>query len=66
LFLPGLMLGLLITALSFINFGIDLMSNPHLRETGGGGPAPIAGAGDPGAWDSSGGPDGGGDGGGGN
>ena len=32
LFLPGLALGILITAMSFINFGIDLLSNPHLRE----------------------------------
>jgi peptide/nickel transport system permease protein len=30
--LPGLMLGFLITAMSFINFGIDLLSNPQLRE----------------------------------
>ncbi len=31
LFMPGLVLGFLITALSFINFGIDLLSNPHLQ-----------------------------------
>lgn len=30
--LPGLTLALLITALILINFGIDLISNPHLRE----------------------------------
>jgi peptide/nickel transport system permease protein len=29
---PGLTLALLITSLTFINFGIDLLSNPHLRE----------------------------------
>ena len=29
---PGLVLGILITAMSFINFGVDLLSNPHLRE----------------------------------
>jgi peptide/nickel transport system permease protein len=32
LFVPGLVLGILITAMSFINFGVDLLSNPHLRE----------------------------------
>ena len=31
-FVPGLVLAVLVTALSFINFGIDLLSNPHLRE----------------------------------
>jgi len=31
-FVPGLVLAVLITALSFINFGVDLLSNPHLRE----------------------------------
>ena len=31
-FVPGLVLAILITAMSFINFGIDLLSNPHLRE----------------------------------
>ncbi len=31
-FVPGLVLGILITAMSFINFGVDLLSNPHLRE----------------------------------
>jgi peptide/nickel transport system permease protein len=29
---PGLVLALLITCLTFINFGVDLLSNPHLRE----------------------------------
>ncbi|GAB3077484.1 ABC transporter permease [Phycicoccus sp. Root563] len=29
---PGLILALLITSLTFINFGVDLLSNPHLRE----------------------------------
>ncbi|HEX8973583.1 ABC transporter permease [Oryzihumus sp.] len=29
---PGLTLALLITSLTFINFGVDLLSNPHLRE----------------------------------
>lgn len=29
---PGLVLGVLITAMTFINFGVDLLSNPHLRE----------------------------------
>ena len=29
---PGLVLGILITAMTFINFGVDLLSNPHLRE----------------------------------
>lgn len=32
LFAPGFALAVLITALSFVNFGIDLLSNPHLRE----------------------------------
>ena len=31
-FVPGLALAILITAMSFINFGVDLLSNPHLRE----------------------------------
>ena len=31
-FVPGLVLAILITAMSFINFGVDLLSNPHLRE----------------------------------
>jgi peptide/nickel transport system permease protein len=31
-FVPGLALAVLITAMSFINFGVDLLSNPHLRE----------------------------------
>lgn len=29
---PGLILALLITSLTFVNFGVDLLSNPHLRE----------------------------------
>jgi len=29
---PGVALALLITALTFINFGVDAISNPHLRE----------------------------------
>jgi peptide/nickel transport system permease protein len=29
---PGLVLALLMTALTLINFGIDALSNPHLRE----------------------------------
>jgi peptide/nickel transport system permease protein len=29
---PGLALALLITALTFVNFGVDAISNPHLRE----------------------------------
>jgi peptide/nickel transport system permease protein len=29
---PGVTLALLITSLTFINFGVDLLSNPHLRE----------------------------------
>lgn len=29
---PGLAIALLITALTFINFGVDAISNPHLRE----------------------------------
>jgi peptide/nickel transport system permease protein len=32
LLVPGLVLSGLILALTFINFGIDLISNPHLRE----------------------------------
>ena len=32
-FVPGLVLAALITAMSFINFGVDLLSNPHLRES---------------------------------
>ncbi|MBA2246839.1 MAG: ABC transporter permease [Chloroflexia bacterium] len=32
LFPPGIALALLITSLVFINFGIDAISNPHLRE----------------------------------
>ncbi|RYC14755.1 ABC transporter permease [Nocardioides zhouii] len=32
IFAPGLALAILITAMSFINFGVDLLSNPHLRE----------------------------------
>jgi peptide/nickel transport system permease protein len=31
-FVPGLVLAVLITSMAFINFGIDLLSNPHLRE----------------------------------
>jgi len=31
-FAPGLVLGVIITALTFVNFGVDLLSNPHLRE----------------------------------
>lgn len=31
-FAPGLLLAVLITAMSFLNFGVDLLSNPHLRE----------------------------------
>lgn len=31
-FVPGLVLAILITGMSFINFGVDLLSNPHLRE----------------------------------
>ena len=31
-FVPGLVLAILITAMAFINFGVDLLSNPHLRE----------------------------------
>jgi len=34
LVVPGLALALLITAFTLINFGIDLLSNPHLREDG--------------------------------
>ncbi len=32
LFAPGLALALLITALTLVNFGVDAISNPHLRE----------------------------------
>lgn len=32
LLVPGVMLALLITALSFVNFGVDLLSNAQLRE----------------------------------
>ncbi len=32
LFAPGLVLALLITALTLVNFGVDAISNPHLRE----------------------------------
>ncbi|MFD6178939.1 MULTISPECIES: ABC transporter permease [unclassified Isoptericola] len=32
LLVPGLLLALLTTALTFINFGVDALSNPHLRE----------------------------------
>lgn len=32
LLVPGLALAVLITALAFVNFGVDLLSNPHLRE----------------------------------
>ncbi|WP_152360876.1 ABC transporter permease [Microlunatus speluncae] len=32
LMVPGLALAVLITALTFINFGVDLLSNPQLRE----------------------------------
>jgi peptide/nickel transport system permease protein len=31
-FAPGLLLAVLITAMCFVNFGVDLLSNPHLRE----------------------------------
>ena len=31
-FAPGLVLAILITAMTFINFGVDLLTNPHLRE----------------------------------
>lgn len=34
LFVPGVALAVLITAFTFVNFGIDLLSNPHLREDG--------------------------------
>lgn len=33
LVVPGLLLAGLITALTFVNFGVDALSNPHLRET---------------------------------
>jgi peptide/nickel transport system permease protein len=32
LMVPGLALAVLVTGLTFINFGVDLLSNPHLRE----------------------------------
>jgi peptide/nickel transport system permease protein len=32
LVVPGLLLALLTTALTFVNFGVDALSNPHLRE----------------------------------
>ena len=32
LFAPGICLALLITSLTLINFGVDALSNPHLRE----------------------------------
>ncbi len=32
LVVPGLALALLTTALTFVNFGVDALSNPHLRE----------------------------------
>lgn len=32
LLVPGIALALLITSLTFVNFGVDLLSNPHLRE----------------------------------
>lgn len=32
LLVPGLALAVLVTSLTFINFGVDLLSNPHLRE----------------------------------
>lgn len=32
LLVPGIVLALLMTSLTFINFGVDLLSNPHLRE----------------------------------
>ncbi|MTD12646.1 ABC transporter permease subunit [Nakamurella sp. YIM 132087] len=32
LFVPGIALALLVTSLTFVNFGVDLLSNPHLRE----------------------------------
>ncbi|MGV1003870.1 MAG: ABC transporter permease [Candidatus Nanopelagicales bacterium] len=32
LLVPGFALALLITSLTFVNFGVDLLSNPHLRE----------------------------------
>jgi peptide/nickel transport system permease protein len=31
-FVPGLVLAILMTGMAFINFGVDLLSNPHLRE----------------------------------
>jgi peptide/nickel transport system permease protein len=32
LVVPGLLLALLTTSLTFVNFGVDALSNPHLRE----------------------------------
>ena len=32
LLVPGIALALLVTSLTFLNFGVDLLSNPHLRE----------------------------------
>lgn len=32
LFAPGIMLALLMTSLTFVNFGVDMLSNPYLRE----------------------------------
>jgi peptide/nickel transport system permease protein len=32
LLVPGLLLALLTTGLTFVNFGVDALSNPHLRE----------------------------------
>jgi peptide/nickel transport system permease protein len=29
---PGLAIALLLTSLTLINFGVDALSNPHLRE----------------------------------
>lgn len=29
---PGIMLAILMTSLTFVNFGVDMLSNPHLRE----------------------------------
>lgn len=29
---PGVMLALLMTSLTFVNFGVDMLSNPHLRD----------------------------------
>ena len=33
LIVPGLLLALLTTALTFVNFGVDALSNPQLRES---------------------------------